>query len=288
MIHAAPSTAPIAERCRVLQVARSGYYAWCRRPLSARTQDDGVLLQRIRAIHLETQARYGRVRIHRELRAQGIRCGQKRVGRLLRSAGLRAEYPRPYRVTTCGRVSAVAANRLAQRFAVAAHPRLNQSWTADLTYLRTGEGWLFLAVILDLASRRVVGWALRPRMDQELTLTALRMAIAQRRLPRRAPRLHHSDRGLQYTSTAYQAMLKRSGFDPSLSRHGNCYDNAVTESFFATLRKELVHRRPFATRTQAQREVIAFIEGWYNRRRRHSALDFRSPVEYEREVHGER
>ena len=288
MIHAAPSTVSIAERCRVLRVARSGYYAWCRRPLSARTEHDAMLLQRIRRIHLESNARYGRVRIHRELRAHGIRCGQKRVGRLLRSAGLRAEYPRPYRVTTRGRVSAVAANRLAQRFAVADHPCLNQSWTADFTHLRTGEGWLFLAVILDLASRRVVGWALRPRMDQDLTLSAFQMAIAQRRRSRRGPRLHHSDRGLQYTSAVYQSSLLRAGFASSLSRHGNCYDNAVTESFFATLRKELVHRTTFATRTQAEREVIAFIEGWYNRRRRHSALDYRSPVEYELEVHGER
>lgn len=288
MIHAAPSTVPIAERCRVLRVARSGYYAWCRRPLSARTEYDTTLLQQIRRIHLESKARYGRVRIHRELRAQGIRCGQKRVGRLLRSAGLRAEYPRPYRVTTRGSVSAVAANRLAQRFDVEAHSRLNQAWTADLTYLRTGEGWLFLAVILDLASRRVVGWALRPRMDQDLTLSALQMAIAQRRLSRRGPRLHHSDRGVQYTSAVYQTSLHRAGFAASLSRHGNCYDNAVTESFFATLRKELVHRTTFATRAQAEREVIAFIEGWYNRRRRHSALDYRSPVEYELNEHGER
>ena len=288
MIHAAPSTVPIAERCRVLQVARSGYYAWCRHPRSARSEQDATLLQRIRRIHLESKARYGRVRIHRELRAQGIRCGQKRVGRLLRTAGLRAEYPRPYRVTTHGTVSAGAANRLAQRFDVAAHPQLNQTWTADLTYLRTGEGWLFLAVILDLASRRVVGWALRPRMDQELTLSAFQMALAHRRFRRRGARLHHSDRGLQYTSTAYRTALERAGFAPSYSRHGNCYDNAVTESFFATLRKELVHRTPFATRTQAQREVIAFIEGWYNRRRRHSSLDYRSPVEYEQEVHGER
>src|SRR6185436_2613879 len=155
MIQATPRTVPIAERCRVLQVARSGYYAWCRRPRSERTQADALLLQRIRTIHLESKARYGRVRIHRELRAQGIRCGQKRVGRLLRTAGLRAVYPRPYRVTTHGSVSAAAANCLAQRFDVAAHPRLNQTWTADLTYLWTGDGWLFLAVILDLASRRV-------------------------------------------------------------------------------------------------------------------------------------
>ena len=146
---------------------------------------------------------------------------------------------------------------------------------------------MFLAVVLDLASRRVVGWALRSRMDQQLTLRALQMAMAQRRLTA-GPRLHHSDRGLQYTGRQYQTVLQHAGFEPSFSRRGNCYDNAVTESFFATLRKELVHRTTFATRSQAQREVLAFIEGWYNRRRRHSALDYRSPVEYEYEVHGER
>lgn len=287
MIHAAPEQVPIAERCRVLQVARSGYYAWCRRPTSARTQADAILLQQIRAIHLETKARYGRVRIHRELRAAGVRCGQKRVARLLRQAGLRAVYPRPYRITTPGSGSAVAANRLAQQFDVAAHPRLNRTWTADFTHLWTGEGWLFLAVILDLASRRIVGWALQPRMDQSLTLGALQMALAQRHVPRRGARLHHSDRGLQYTAGAYQTALRRAGFTASLSRRGNCYDNAVTESFFATLRKELGHRMTFATRADAQREVIAFIEGWYNRRRRHSSLDYRSPIEYEQQVHGE-
>ena len=287
MIHAAPQQIPLAERCRVLQVARSGYYAWCRRPTSARTQADATLLQQIRAIHLETKARYGRVRIHRELRAAGVRCGQKRVGRLLRQAGLRAVYPRPYRITTHGSVSAGAANRLAQQFDVAAHPRLNQTWTADFTHLWTGEGWLFLAVVLDLASRRIVGWALRPRMDQSLTLGALQMALAQRQVRRRGVRLHHSDRGLQYTAGEYQPALRRAGFAASLSRRGNCYDNAVTESFFATLRKELVHRTNFATRAHAQREVIAFIEGWYNRRRRHSSLDYRSPIEYEQQVHGE-
>lgn len=288
MIREGASAVAVAERCRVLGVARSGYYAWCRRSVSARAAADAQLLQRIRRIHLESDARYGRPRVQRELRHQGIRCGEKRVGRLRRAAGLRAVYPRPFRVTTQGAPTAIAANHVARRFAVAAQPGLNCVWAADLTYLWTGEGWLFLAVVLDLASRRVVGWALRPRMDQALTLSALRMALSQRRIPPGSPRqrFHHSDRGGQYLAAPYQRLLSAAGFTPSLSRHGNCYDNAVAESFFATLRKELVHRTTFATREVGTRAVIAFIENWYNRRRRHSALDYRSPVDYEREVHG--
>jgi putative transposase len=287
MIRDAQTDVPVRDRCRILRVAPSGYYAWCQQPVSERGERDLWLLEQIRRIHVETDAKYGRPRVHRELRAAGIRCSEKRVGRLRRAAGLRAVYPRPFRVTTQGAADAVATNQLARRFAVADQPGLNRVWTADLTYLWTGEGWLFLAVILDLASRRVVGWAVRPRMDQELTLSALRMAIAQRQIPLRGERLHHSDRGMQYTAAPYQRLLTQAGFTPSLSRRGNCYDNAVAESFFATLRKELVHRTTFPTRCGASREVIAFIERWYNRRRRHSSLDYRSPVEYEREVYRE-
>lgn len=285
MIHEAQSIVAVKERCRVLGVARSGYYAWRRQPVSCRATADAELLAQIRRIHLETRQRYGRPRIYRELRALGIRCGEKRVGRLRRAAGLHAVYPRPFRPTTRGRPTVSTANQLARQFAVADQPGLNRVWSADLTYLWTGEGWLFLAAIIDLASRRVVGWALRPRLDQEVTLSALRMAIAHRRLPTRGPRLHHSDRGLQYTTVAYQRLLADVGFGVSLSRPGNCYDNAVSESFFATLRKELVHRTTFATRGVASREVTAFIERWYNRERRHSSLHYLSPADYEREVH---
>jgi putative transposase len=285
MIRDAQTAVPVTERCHVLGVARSGYYEWLHSPLSSRAAADARLLCWIRRIHAETGAKYGRPRIYRELRAQGIRCGEKRVGRLRRAAGLRAVYPAPYRVTTQGSPTAKAENLLARRFEVTEQPGLNRVWSADLTYLWTGEGWLFLAVILDLASRRIVGWSLRPRMDQELTVSALRMAIAQRRIPTRGPRLHHSDRGVQYTAAPYQRLLAHVGFEPSLSRHANCYDNAVSESFFATLRKELVHRTTFASRCVATREVIAFIEGWYNRKRRHSSLNYLSPVDYEREVH---
>jgi len=285
MIREAQTTVSVVERCRALRVARSGYYAWRRCPQSARAEGDAVLLQHIRRIHLETEAKYGRPRVFRELRAHGIRCGEKRVGRLRRAAGLQAVYPRPFRVTTPGSATAQAENHLARRFAVADQPGLNRVWSADFTYLWTGEGWLFLAVILDLASRRVVGWSVRPRMDQELTLGALRMAIAHRQLSSQGERLHHSDRGLQYTGAPYQRALAAAGFTPSLSRRGNCYDNAVSESFFATLRKELVHRTTFAARCVASREVVAFIERWYNRKRRHSSLHYLSPVDYEREVH---
>lgn len=285
MIRDAHSGVSVEERCRVLGVARSGYYAWRRQPVSARRDVDAQLLESIRRIHVASQARYGRPRIHRELRHQGICCGEKRVGRLRREAGLRAVYPQPYRVTTCGTPTARAANHLAQRFAVAEQRGLNRTWTADLTYLWTGEGWLFLAVILDLASRRVVGWALRPRLTADLTLSALRMAIAQRQLSHRGERLHHSDRGRQYTAAAYQHLLATSGFTASLSRHGNCYDNAVSESFFATLRKELTDRTAFPSRDGAIRDVIAFIEHWYNRQRRHSSLNYLSPADYERDVH---
>lgn len=278
---------PVRAQCRLLEVAPSGYYAWQRRPVSARRAQDVALTEAIRAIHVTSNARYGTPRVHRELRAQGIRCGRKRVARLRRLAGLRAVYPVPFRVTTKSSASVRAANILAQHFAIAEQPGLNRVWTADLTHIWTGEGWLFLAVILDIASRHVVGWALRPRMDHTLTLNALHMALRQRCLTAGPTRLHHSDRGVQYVAAPYVAQLEQSGFTPSVSRPGNCYDNAVTESFFATLRKELIFRTGFPRRTEARRDVIVFIEEWYNRRRRHSALDYRSPVEYETAVYGE-
>lgn len=281
------SVLSVRECCRLVGVAPSGYYAWRRRPMSARAAQDLVLTTAIRRIHVLSDARYGTPRVQRELRAEGVRCGRTRVARLRRLAGLRAVYPRPFRVTTESRAEVRTANVLAQRFAVSAQPGLNRVWTADLTYLWTGEGWLFLAVIVDLASRAVVGWSLRPRMDHTLTLEALRMALQQRHLEPNVPRLHHSDRGRQYTAAPYVAQLVHAGFTPSVSRHGNCYDNAVSESFFATLRKELVHRTHFARRADARRDVIVFIENWYNRHRRHSALGYRSPVEYESAVYGE-
>jgi transposase InsO family protein len=271
--------------CRVLVVTRSGFYAWLGRPASPRAVADAALTTQIRTAHAAAKQRYGSPRIHRELRAEGQRHGRKRIARLMRAAGLRAVSAPRYRVTTQSAHAALRApNHLARRFGVAEQPGRDHVWAADLTYIPTGEGWLYLAVILDLASRRVVGWALRTRLDTELALAALRMAQQHRR-PTRAG-LHHSDQGVQYASAAYQALLAQLGFTASMSRRGDCYDNAVVESFFATLTKELLEVTPLPTREIASRELVTFIEGWYNRQRRHSSLDYRTPAEYERDILG--
>ena len=270
---------PVIRMCRVLEVSKAGYYAWRARPLCERVKDDRVLCERIRQIQAEVKQRYGSPRVRMELRALGFRCGKKRVARLLRAEGLNAKHARQYRVTTrADDRHAPAPNHLDRAFAVAPRLALNQVWTADITYLPTREWWLYLAVILDLASRRVVGWALRRRFEQELALSALHMALTHRQAH---GGLHHSDRGGQYTSTAYQQALAAADFTSSMSRRGNCWDNAVTESFFATLTKELLLDGMFATRAEASREVFSFIEIWYNRRRRHSALGYKTPVEFE-------
>lgn len=269
----------ITTMCRVLEVSKAGYYAWRARPLCDRVKDDIVLRERIRQIHRAVKERYGSPRVYQELRALGIPCGENRVARLMRREGLKAKSTRPYRVTTqSAHQQPVVPNRLNRQFAITTVARANRVWAADLTYLPTREGWLYLAVILDLASRRVVGWALRTRLDQELALTALRMALT-----RRGARggLHHSDRGVQYASAAYQQLLEEAGFTPSMSRVGDCWDNAVVESFFATLTKELLLDDVFATRAAASRAVFEFIEIWYNRQRRHSSLGYRTPLEFE-------
>jgi transposase InsO family protein len=245
-------------------------------------QDDRVLRERIRQIHEAVRHRYGSPRVHQELRALGLRCGKKRVARLMRSEGLRATSVPRYRVTThSGHREPVMPNHLNRQFGVGPTGGSTARWAADLTYLPTGEGWLYLAVVVDLASRRVVGWALRTRLDHTLALTALQMALRHRRPPRG---LHHSDRGVQYASAAYQAELRAAGFTASMSRVGDCWDNAVVESFFATLTKELLVDRVFATRAAASRAVFEFIEVWYNRQRRHSTLGYRTPVEFEEEL----
>ena len=268
--------------CRVLEVSKAGYYAWRARPLCERAKTDRRLTVQLRVIHREVKERYGSPRMYEELRARGEVCGEHRVARLMRQAGLRAKSPRRFRVTTKSHhTERVAANLLARRFAVASHPQPDESWAADITYIPTREGWVYLAVLLDLASRRVVGWALRTRLDQDLTLSALRMALSHRR-PTAA--LHHSDRGLQYASRAYQQLLQRAAFTASMSRVGDCWDNAVVESFFATLTKELLIDGVFATRAAANRAIFEFIEIWYNRQRRHSALGYCTPVEYEKQL----
>jgi putative transposase len=271
----------IATMCQVLQVSKAGYYAWRVRPLCDRVRDDWMLRARIRRIQEQVRQRYGEPRVRMELRALGFRCGKTRVARLMRLDGLQAKAPRRFRVTTQStHAQPVAANLLQRQFSVAVH-RPNPVWVADLTYIPTGEGWLYLAVILDLASRRVVGWALRSRLDQELALTALRMALLQRE---GRGGLHHSDRGAQYASVAYQQLLTDAGFTISMSRRGDCWDNAVAESFFATLTKELLADDVFSSRAEASRAIFEFIEIWYNRIRRHSALGYRSPLQYEKEL----
>ena len=269
----------IVTMCRVLEVSRAGYYAWRARPLCDRVKADRVLTARIREIQKEVKGRYGSPRTHQELKALGFKCGEHRVARLMQRAGIRAKSARKYRVTTQSEhTKPVAPNVLDRNFSVEQHRKPDQAWAADITYIPTREGWLYLAVVIDLATRRVVGWSLRTRLDQELSISALRMALTHRGA---RGGLHHSDRGVQYASAAYQRLLTQAGFNVSMSRVGDCWDNAVVESFFATLTKELLIDGLFESRTQASRELFHFIEVWYNRRRRHSSLGYRTPAEYE-------
>lgn len=270
----------VTTMCRVLQVSKAGYYAWRARPLCERVREDRQLTERIRAIQHRVAHRYGSPRVRMELRALGVRCAKKRVARLMREAKLGARL-RPRRrpqTTQSAHTAPIAPNLLARQFAPAAAGAPDRVWAADITYLPTQEGWLYLAVVLDLFSRRVVGWALRPSLAEELTLTALRMALTHRRAQ---GGLHHSDRGTHYASTAYRQLLAQAGFTASMSRRGECRDNAVVESFFSTLTKELLHEQTFTSRHEGCRAVVQFIEGWYNRQRRHSTLGYRTPAEFE-------
>jgi transposase InsO family protein len=272
----------ITTMCRVLQVSRAGYYAWRARPLCDRVKSDRVLTAQIREIQRRVKQRYGSPRVRMELRALGFVCGKTRVARLMREAGVPAKSARKFRVTTqSAHHEPIAPNVVAREFTLDHHPQVDRTWAADITYIPTREGWLYLAVVLDLASRRVVGWALRTRLEQELALAAMRMALAHRGA---RGGVHHSDRGVQYASRAYQQVLQTAGFTTSMSRAGDCWDNAVVESFFATLTKELLAYGVFDTRAQASRELFEFIEIWYNRQRRHSTLGYRTPVEFEEQV----
>jgi putative transposase len=273
-------TFPVALMCRVLRVARAGFYAWLERPPSGRATRDAELRVAIRASHAASRQTYGSPRVHQDLRAQGLRASRKRVVRLMQADGLRGTRRGRFRTTTTAdRTHPVAPNRLARRFQV--HD-LNRVWAGDVTACWTAEGWLYLAVVLDLASRRVVGWAVGASAEQALTLTALERALAMRQP---APGLlHHSDRGAHYTGAAYQARLAAHGLTVSMSRTGDCWDNAVVESFFATLKTELGRETRWPTRAAATTALGHYIEGWYNRRRRHSTLDYRSPVEHEQRL----
>ena len=263
--------------CRVLAVSRAGYYAWCARPVSVRARTDAMLATRLRVLHAGSRRTYGSPRLHAELRAEGVACGRHRVARVMRQLGLAATPPRRFRVTTdSAHAAPIVPNQLARDFTVGP---ANQRWAADLTYLPTAEGWAYLAVVLDLGSRRVVGWAFGDRLVGALPRTALDRALTRRRPA--AGLLHHSDRGAQYAAYAYQALLGAHGGTPSMSRRGDCWDNAVVESFFATLKKECVRHEIYATRAVAHAALGDYIEGWYNKRRRHSALGYLSPEAYE-------
>lgn len=271
---------PVRVMCRVLKVSPSGYYAWRSRPRSRRSREDRRLQVLIRAIHRRSRCSYGAPRIHVELVERGIRCGRHRVARLMRDAGLQGARRRRYRVTTDSHhVLPVASNRLAQQFTV---KRPNQVWLADLTYLPTREGWLYLAAVMDLASRRIVGWATSDRIDQGLVLEAL-----DRALESRCPEpglLHHSDRGVQYAGLRYQGRLATAGLVASMSRKGNCWDNAPMESWFATLKIEYLQGRTLANRATARHGLFDYIERFYNRQRRHTRLGYLSPVQWEAQV----
>ena len=263
--------------CRVLEVSTSGYYAWRKRPESRRRQQDRRLVVEIKAIHTESRQTYGSPRIHDELRDRGIRCGKKRVARLMRLHGIAAKQTRRFKATTDSKHTLpVAENVLSRQFTPAAPDTV---WSADITYIPTQQGWLYLAVVMDLFSRRIVGWSMKKTLACSLVLDALKMALRGRSPG--AGLLHHSDRGSQYASREYQALLRSSKMVCSMSRRGNCWDNAPVESFFSTLKRELVHRRRWRTRAEARAEIFEYIEVWYNRRRRHSSLGYMSPAQYE-------
>ena len=263
--------------CKVLSVSKSGYYAWLKRPESKRTGEERILLPLIRMVYTRHKKRYGSPRIADALCDEGYSVKKNRVARIMRDNGIRARGKRKFRVTTkAGHRHPVAAHLLNRQFNVTAP---NRVWVADLTYIRTAEGWLYLAAVMDLYSRRIVGWAMGKRITAELTLEALQQALSRRTVS--PGLLHHSDRGSQYAAEAYQRLLQRHGITVSMSRKGDCWDNAPMESFFATLKTELVYEETFLTREEAKLKIFEYIEAYYNRDRRHSTLGHKSPVDFE-------
>jgi transposase InsO family protein len=268
---------PVSVLCRCLDVTRSGYYAWATRGASVRAQVDQQLTRQLRVAHADSRGTYGRPRLHRVLRARGLRVSAKRIARLMQAAHLVARGRRRYRVTTdSAHAYPIAPNRLQRRFRVT---RLNAVWAADITACPTRGGWCYLAVILDLASRRVVGWALQRTLDSTVVTTALTRALLSRRPT--PPLLHHSDRGCQYASGAYRQQLADAGIRASMSRVGNCWDNAPVESFFSTLKTELLPARPWPDIQAAHAAIRDYIDDFYNRRRLHSSLGYVSPAAFE-------
>ncbi|WP_414646176.1 IS3 family transposase [Bradyrhizobium sp. 2S1] len=269
---------PVTILCDVLGVSPAGYYAWRSRPESQRSVANRELVDDIKRVHRETNGRYGSPRIHVELKAQGRGASRGRIERLMRHHGITAIMARPRRVrTTDSRHDLpIAANLLERNFTATAPNRI---WLADITYIETDQGWLYLATVMDLYSRRIVGWAMADHLRAELPLAALRMAVSAQRPG--AGLIHHSDRGVQYASAEYRKVVQSAGLRASMSRKADCYDNAPMESFFHTLKIELVYHTHYATRAEATRDIFAYIEGFYNRTRRHSAIGYVSPIEME-------
>ena len=272
---------PVRRMCEVLGVSRSGYYAWRGRPPSAREMANRELTAKIKKEFKKSGETYGSPRIYQVMRKLGLMCSQNRVARLMRAGGMRAKQTKRYKTTTRRNKSHRAApNRLNRDFHAS---RPDEKWLADITYIPTGEGWLYLAAIMDLYSRRIVGWAMADRMTTDLTLAALEMALRQRRPARGL--IHHSDRGSQYTDRRYQAVLQAHGILPSMNGAGSWYDNAPMESFFGTVKSEHVHHCAYQTRDEASPDLFYYIEAFYNRRRLHSSLGYESPETYEQLYH---
>lgn len=269
---------PVGVMCRVLGVARSGFYAWLGRKPSSRQRWREDLARKIEAAHQSNRRIYGSPRIHRELLAHGEKVGRHTVARIMKQRGIRGRIRRKYlpRTTDSRHAQAVARNVLDRQFDA---PAINRKWVADITYVFTRQGWLFLAAVMDLHSRRIVGWSMAEHMKTQLPADALRMAIVRRRPAGQL--LHHSDRGVQYASDDYQRLLAEHGVECSMSAKGNCYDNAAMESFFATLKTELVHEEDYATHEEARASIFEYIEVFYNRKRRHSSLGYLSPEAFE-------
>ena len=266
--------------CRVLGIARSAYYAWCKRGPGTRSIKRARLRLHVRITFAKNRGRYGSPRLHQALRREGIRTGRRQVAEAMRAEGLRARPKRRrVRTTRADANAAPAPNHLERRFAVAEHPERDHTWVGDITYVPTRANWLFLAVILDLSSRRVVGWSMRENLEARLVTDALSMALTQRRPA--AGLLYHTDRGVQYTCAESQALLARHGLRPSMSGKGDAYDNAVSESWMSTFKAELVEESDWHTHDEARRDIFEYIEAWYNRVRLHSSLGYRSPDEHE-------
>ncbi len=269
---------PVELMCWTLEVGSSGFYAWLRRPESPRCQENRRLLMEIKVVHEKSRKTYGSPRIHAELNQKGTTCSRYRVARLMRQHGIVSKHKRKFRVTTNSVHSfPIAENLLQRRFDVF---RPGQCWVSDITYIPTLEGWLYLAVTLDLFHRKVIGWSMGRWITRQLVIDALNMGIKNGCME--SELIHHSDRGVQYASHEFQALLKTNGIQCSMSRKGDCWDNAVAESFFHTLKVELIHGKIFNTRQEAKTTIFEYIEVFYNRQRRHSYLGYLSPVDFEK------